>query len=86
MILLTAAVPTGAQVSVTTAGYNNQRTNLNSNETVLTPANVNSSNFGKLFSQSVEGEIFAQPLYVPNVTINGAVHNVVYVATEHDMV
>ena len=86
VILLTAAVPTGAQVSVTTSGYNNQRTNVDSNETVLTPANVNFTNFGKLFSQSVEGEIFAQPLYVPGVTINGTVHNVVYVATEHDMV
>jgi len=87
-ILLTAAIPTAAQgpVSVTTYQYNNQRTGVNSNETALTLSNVNPTNFGKLFTQSVDGNIFAQPLYVANVTINGAVHNVVYVATEHDSV
>ena len=85
-VLLTATHPVDAQVSVTTYQYNTQRTGVNSNETILTPSNVNSSNFGELFSQTVDGDIYAQPLYVPNVTINGAVHNVVYVATEHDSV
>src|SRR6516164_672533 len=84
--LLMAAIPTAAQVNVTTSRGNNQRTNVNTNETLLTPANVNSTSFGKLFSQSVDGYVFAQPLYVSNVTIDGAVHNVVYVATEHDSV
>ena len=83
-ILLTAAIPTAAQVNVTTSRYNNQRTSVNSNETILTPANVNSASFGKLFSQPVDGYVYAQPLYVSNVTIGGVVHNVVYVATEHD--
>jgi hypothetical protein len=83
---LAAALSTGAQVDVTTYQYNNQRTALNSSEVILTPSNVNSTSFGRIFSQPVDGYLFAQPLYVPNVTINGAVHNVVFVATEHDSV
>ncbi|MGH9824087.1 MAG: Ig-like domain-containing protein, partial [Blastocatellia bacterium] len=42
--------------------------------------------FGKLFADQVDGNIFAEPLYVPGLTINGATHNVVYVATENDSV
>jgi hypothetical protein len=85
-ILLTAIAPAAAQVNLTTSLNNNQRTSVNSNESILTPANVNSSSFGKLFSQSVDGYVFGQPLYVSNLTIGGTVHNVVYVATEHDSV
>src|SRR5258708_4576290 len=85
-ILLSAVAPAAAQVNLTTSLNNNQRTSVNSNESILTPANVNSSSFGKLFSQSVDGYVFAQPLYVSNLTIGGKVHNVVYVATEHDSV
>jgi hypothetical protein len=73
-----------AQVSVTTWGYDNSRDLLNSNETTLTPSNVNSAQFGKLFSQTVDGYVYAQPLYLPNITIGGQAHNVVFVATEHD--
>jgi hypothetical protein len=63
------------------------RTGQNLQETQLTTANVNSSAFGKLFSRPVTGQIYAQPLYVPNVAISGqGTHNVVYVATEHDQV
>src|SRR5271165_1350654 len=73
------------QVAVTTNRNDNLRTGQNVNETILTPANVASPNFQKLFSQNVDGYVYAQPLYVPNVNIPGnGVHNVVYVATEHD--
>jgi Concanavalin A-like lectin/glucanases superfamily len=61
------------------------RQGLNSAEVELTPANVNTSTFGKLFSYSVEGQIYAQPLYVSNLAIPGqGTHNVVFVATEHN--
>lgn len=62
------------------------RTGVNLQELALTPATVKSSTFGKLFSRSVDGQIYAQPLYVSNLTIAGAKHNVVFVATEHSSV
>ncbi|HKD44450.1 MAG TPA: hypothetical protein VKD24_02240 [Candidatus Angelobacter sp.] len=61
----------------------NARTGLNSNETVLTPSNVTAAHFGKLFSYLVDGYLYAQPLYVSNLTIGGAAHNVVFAATEN---
>ncbi len=76
----------GSQLSVTTYHYDLLRTGLNSNETILTPANVNQSSFGKLASFSVDGQIYGQPLYLQNVSVAGATHNVVYVATQHDSV
>jgi len=74
-----------AQVSVLTWHNDNARTGQNLQETVLTPANVNASHFGKLFVISVDGGVDAQPLYVPTVTIPGqGIHNVLYVMTEND--
>ena len=70
-----------AQVNVFTAHNDTARTGQNVHETILTPSNVNPTQFGKLFSHPVNGSIWAQPLYVANVTINGILHNVVYVAT-----
>jgi hypothetical protein len=76
-----------AQVAVTTWHYNNARTGANSKETVLTPVNVNSVQFGKLFTQPVDGAVVGQALYMPGVSISGAgIHDVVYVATMHDSV
>jgi len=80
-------LPAYAQVSVTTARNDNMRDGQNLSETILTPSNVNVNQFGKLFSQTVDGYVYAQPLYVPNVNIAGlGTHNVLYVATEHDSV
>ncbi|MGZ7077254.1 MAG: hypothetical protein ACXVJL_14745 [Candidatus Angelobacter sp.] len=74
--------PTANSVNVPTWHMDNGRSGLNSNETQLTPANVNASGFGKLFSYRVDGYAYAQPLYISNLRINGASHNVVFVATE----
>ena len=66
---------------------NNSRNGLNPQEVVLTTSNVKSSTFGKLFSRTVDGQIYAQPLYVANLNIpNRGPRNVVFVATEHDSV
>ena len=79
-------LPVAAQVSVLTYQYDLARDGVNSGETVLTPANVNSTHFGKLFAEGVDGYIYGQPLYLPNVRIAGGVHNVVFVTTENDSV
>src|SRR5271167_2375788 len=76
-----------SQVAVTTWHYDNARTGANPNETILTQQNVNSTQFGKLFTQPVDGAIIGQGLYMPGITIPGAgVHNVIYVATMNDSV
>jgi hypothetical protein len=73
--------------NVLTYHNNNARTGLNSAETTLTPANVNSTAFGKLFTLSVDGLVDAEPLYLSAVPIAGSgTHNVLIVATEHDSV
>ncbi len=76
-----------AQVNVVTGHNDIARTGQNLNETILTPSDVNPTQFGKLFSQQVSGTIDAQPLYVSQVAIPGnGTHNVVYVASTTDMV
>ena len=76
----------GAQVPVTTYHNDNYRSGANTNETTLTPANVNVQSFGKLAVFPVQGYVYTQPLYVPGVVIGGTAHNVLYIATEHDQV
>jgi Abnormal spindle-like microcephaly-assoc'd, ASPM-SPD-2-Hydin len=65
----------------------NFRTGQNLAETVLTPSTVNAKRFGLKFTDTVDGFIYAEPLYVPNVAIpSQGTHNVVYVVTENDSV
>ena len=87
-ILLIALAAAGlAQTVVPTAQYDNQRTGANWHEALLTPRNVHPATFGKLFVLPVDGDTYAQPLFVPRLEIPGkGVHNVVFVATEHDSV
>ena len=76
-----------AQRGVVTWHYDNMRTGANKGETILNPNNVVSSQFGKLFTQPVDGAIVGQALYLPNISIpNKGTHNVVYVATMNDSV
>jgi hypothetical protein len=77
--------PLHAQVGVLTWHNDNARTGQNLQETLLTPSNVNSATFGKLFVVAVDGRVDAQPLYVPSVIISGyGPRNVLYVVTEND--
>lgn len=82
---LTVNAVQSSGVNVLTYHNDNSRTGQNLNETILTTANVNSTTFGKLATLAVSGNVDAEPLYVSNLTVNGAVHNVVYVVTELDM-
>jgi hypothetical protein len=73
-----------SEIDVITYHYDNQRTGQNTNETILTTANVNSTKFGKLGAFTVDGKVDAQPLYLSNVSVPGhGTRNVLYVATEH---
>src|SRR5882724_7490795 len=79
--------PPGTQeVSVLTYHYDNAHDGLNDHETVLTPAKVNSTDFGKLGFFPVDGKVDGEPLYLPQLMLGGARHNVLYVVTEHDSV
>ena len=85
ILLIFSALFTAAQVNVTTYHNDNARSGQNIQETLLTPGNVNSAQFGKLFTVSVQGYVYAQPLYLANVqNIAGGTHNVLFIATEHD--
>lgn len=71
---------------VLTSRNDNGRTGQNLKETILTPRNVNTATFGKLYTLYVDGFVYAQPLYASNVSIGGQLRNVLYVATEHNSV
>ena len=82
---LAGALP-AQTANVVTGQYNNSRTAANINETILTPSNVSPTTFGLLFTHTVDTNFYAQPLYVQGLTINSALHNVVFVATMNDTV
>jgi hypothetical protein len=79
--IMIATNPASAQVNILGNRYDNERTGANLEETQLTTANVNTASFGKLWSYTVSGSVYAQPLYVANLTMDGNPHNVLYVAT-----
>jgi hypothetical protein len=91
------SVTDGSQTASATFGVTNlggvftwhnnaNRDGANSQEYALTPALVNTSTFGRLFTCSIDAAAYAQPLWVANVNINGGTHNVVYVVTQHDTI
>ncbi len=80
------SIPAAAQVNVLTQHNDNFRDGVNAGETVLTPENVNTSEFGMLFKLAVDDQVFAQPLIVSKVKIANGVHNVLYVATANNSI
>jgi hypothetical protein len=83
---VTVTLPPPGSASVLTYHNDDVRDGVNSNETVLNLSNVNPQQFGKLAALPIDGQVYAQPLYVPNLSIGGVQHNVVFVATENDTV
>ena len=85
--LFATPTPLNAQTNVTVRHNDLARTGQYLNETTLNAVNVNPSQFGLLFTLPVDGEIYAQPLYVSSLAIPGkGTHNVVFVATAHNTI
>ena len=86
-LFVLGAIVAPAQVHVLTANYDGARTNSNLSETILSPGTVNPEGFGKLGVFPVDGQIYAQPLYVSGIEMpRYGVRNVVYIATQHNSV
>src|ERR1700759_1857034 len=86
-VLMLAGAAAHAGVNVWTHHNDNNRTGANLSETQLTPANVNTGTFGKLWDYEVDSSVYAQPLIVQNVNISGlGVHNVLLIASMNNTV
>lgn len=83
---VTITTTNATAVTIPTFHVDNNRSGLNAHETALTPSTVTATKFGKLWSYVVDGQVYGEPLIVSNLTINGAKHNVLFVATEADSV
>jgi hypothetical protein len=75
-----------SQASVLTYHNDDARDGQYLEEVSLTPSNVNSSTFGKLLAYPVDGQVYAQPLYMPGLSIAGGTHDVVFVVTQNNSV
>jgi hypothetical protein len=77
--------PQNGKIDVLTYHYDDARDGVDPAETTLTPANVNTHSFGKIMTLPVDGQVYAQPLYMSGVKLpDGSTHDVVYVATAND--
>src|SRR5205807_441822 len=81
-----STLPISTLAAALTYHCDNTRQGQNTNEFFLTPGNVNSTTFGKLFTYSLDAYMYAEPVYLPNVVINGQSHNMVFAATENNSV
>ena len=76
-----------AATDVLVNNYDDFRTGANLNESILNVSNVRLETFGRLFSYSVDGAVFGQPLVVSGVRIpNRGLRDVVYVTTANNSV
>jgi hypothetical protein len=85
-VMIFFSLASHAQVNILTANGNNDRTNSNLQETLLSPATVGTPAFGKLGVFPVDGQVYGQPLVVSGLAISGGTHNVVFVTTMHNSV
>jgi len=88
MLMVTAGSIPGGTSGTDVVTYKNDlaRTGQNLRESRLTLANVNSGSFGKLRFLGTDGKVDAQPLYLSALSVGGAAHNVLFVATENGSV
>ncbi|MFO1466418.1 MAG: hypothetical protein U1F35_08275 [Steroidobacteraceae bacterium] len=85
-LCLAVIAPASQAVSVLQRGYDNLVSGSNLQETILNTSNVKTSTFGRQFDMTVDDNVFAQPLFVSGLTINGKTQDVVFIATMNDTI